>query len=128
MFQLAPIDPESNLLQVVVETPAGSCQKMTYDPKRQVFMVKKTLPLGMSFPFDFGFLPKTQGEDGDPLDVLLLMDEPSYPGVLVAARLIGVIEARSIDDEENARNDRLIAVSESSCRYANVKKLSDLPS
>ena len=81
------------LLNVVVETPKGSRNKLSWNEDHKIYQLKGVLPAGMSFPFDFGFLPKTKGEDGDPLDILLLMDEPTYPGTWVPARLIGAIEA-----------------------------------
>ena len=72
--------------------------------------LKKVLPAGMAFPYDFGFLPKTAADDGDPIDVLLLMDEPAFPGVLVPSRLIGVIEGEQVDGNKRIRNDRLVAI------------------
>ena len=126
--RLKPIDKKDGLLQVIVETPAGSRNKFAYDPDQGIFAVKKVLPAGMAFPYDFGFLPKTIAPDGDPIDVLLLMDEPAYPGCLVSARLIGVIEGEQLDGKKKIRNDRLLAVAEANHRYANIKKLNDLPS
>jgi inorganic pyrophosphatase len=73
-------------------------------------MFDKALPIGQSFPFDFGFLPSTIGEDGDPLDALILTDEPTFVGCLVPAKLLGVIEAEQTQDGETQRNDRFIAV------------------
>jgi inorganic pyrophosphatase len=85
------------------------------------------LPLGLSFPYDFGFVPSTLGDDGDPLDVLLLMDEPAFAGCLVPARLIGVITAEQQEqDGEVQRNDRLLAVAEKSRVHAEVRGLADL--
>jgi inorganic pyrophosphatase len=81
----------------------------------------------MSFPHDFGFLPRTIAPDGDPIDVLLLMDEPAFPGIAVRARLIGIIEGEQIDGKIKTRNDRLLAVAEANHLYANVRRLQDLP-
>ena len=89
--------------------------------------MKAVLPAGMTFPYDFGFLPRTLAGDGDPIDVLLLMDEPAFPGVAVRARLIGVIEGEQIDGKKRIRNDRLVAVAAANHMYANVRKLKDLP-
>jgi inorganic pyrophosphatase len=125
--KLKPIDKKENLLQVIIETPAGSRNKFAFDPDQEIFTVKSVLPAGMTFPYDFGFLPRTLGGDGDPIDVLLLMDEPAYPGIAVKARLIGVIEGEQIDGKKKVRNDRLVAVAESTHQYANIKKLKDLP-
>jgi len=118
---------KDDLLQVVIETPAGSRNKFAFDPDQSVFALKKVLPAGMVFPYDFGFLPQTLAPDGDPIDVLLLMDEPAYPGCLVASRLIGVIEGEQIDGKKKVRNDRLVAVANANHMYANIRKLEDLP-
>jgi len=81
----------------------------------------------MAFPYDFGFLPRTLAGDGDPIDVLVLMDEPAFPGVLVPSRLIGVIEGEQVDGKKRIRNDRLVAVADANHQYANIKRLDDLP-
>ena len=81
------------LVNVIIETPRGSQNKFDFDPKLGVFTLSKTLPMGTVFPFDFGFIPQTLGQDGDPLDVLVIMDEPAYPGCLIHTRLLGVLEA-----------------------------------
>jgi inorganic pyrophosphatase len=125
--QLRPVDKEDGTLLVIIETPAGSRNKFAYDPDDRIFALKKVLPAGMVFPYDFGFLPRTEAPDGDPIDVLLLMDEPAFPGIAVRARLIGVMEGEQLDGKKKVRNDRLLAVAEANHRYANVKKLSDLP-
>jgi inorganic pyrophosphatase len=125
--KLKSIDKKNGTLQVIIETPKGSRNKFSFDPDQEIFSLKKVLPAGMAFPYDFGFLPRTLAGDGDPIDVLLLMDEPAYPGVLVPARLIGVIEGEQIDGKKRIRNDRLVAIAEANHMYANIKKLEDLP-
>ena len=124
---LQPIDAEEELLQVIVETPKGSRNKYAFDPKQRTYSLKSVLPAGMSFPYDFGFLPSTQAADGDPIDVLLLMDEPAFPGILVRSRLIGVIRGEQIDGNEKVRNDRLVAVAAGSHSYETIRRLKDLP-
>jgi inorganic pyrophosphatase len=124
---LKPVDKNDGILQVIIETPKGSRNKFAYDEKQNIFTVKKVLPAGMSFPYDFGFLPRTQAPDGDPIDVLLLMDEPAFPGIAVRARLIGIIQGEQIEGKMKTRNDRLLAVAEMNHEYAYIKKLSDLP-
>ena len=85
------------------------------------------LPAGASFPFDFGFVPATEGGDGDPLDVLVLMDEPAFTGCLVEARLVGVVEAVQTErDGERTRNDRLIAVATEAHAHRHVRSLGQL--
>lgn len=114
--------------QVIIETPKGYRNKYSYDPKQGIFCLKKVLPEGMVFPHDFGFLPRTLAPDGDPIDVLLLMDVPAFPGCLVPSRLIGVMEGEQLDGKKKVRNDRLIAVAVLSHEYEDWKKLGDLPS
>jgi inorganic pyrophosphatase len=126
--RLRPIDKKDGLLQVIIETPAGSRNKFAFDPDQGVFALKNVLPAGMTFPYDFGFVPRTIAPDGDPIDVLLLMDEPAFPGCAVRARLIGVIEGEQLDGKAKIRNDRLVAVAEANHMYANIRKLQDLPS
>ena len=125
---LKPVDKaDDSILQVIVETPKGSRNKFAFDEKQKIFSVKKVLPAGMTFPYDFGFLPRTLAPDGDPIDVLLFMDEPAFPGIAVRARLIGIIEGEQNDGKKTIRNDRLLAVAEMNHEYAYLKKLADLP-
>jgi len=127
LARLAPRDDDDNV-RAVIETPKGSRTKLTFDETLEVFVATKVLPEGMSFPFDFGFIPSTVGGDGDPLDVLVLMDEPVPTGVVVPVRLIGVIEARQTErDGTTDVNDRLLAVATVSNLFRDVKKLSDMP-
>jgi len=124
---LKPLDQSNGIIQVIIETPKGSRNKFAFDAKQNIFTVKAVLPAGMSFPYDFGFLPRTLAADGDPIDVLLLMDEPAFPGIAVRARLIGIIEGEQTSGKKKIRNDRLIAVAEMNHEYAYLKKLDDLP-
>jgi inorganic pyrophosphatase len=82
--------------------------------------------MGAVFPFDFGFVPATVAEDGDPLDVLVLMDEPAFPGCVVLVRLLGVVEAEQTEDGKTERNDRLIAVAAESRDHHDLQSLDDL--
>jgi inorganic pyrophosphatase len=119
-------DNKKDVVQVVIETPKGSRNKFAFDAKQHVFILKKVLPEGMVFPHDFGFIPSTRAQDGDPIDVLILMDEPAYPGCVVPARLVGVIEGEQTAKGKTERNDRLLAVAETSHTHSNVKSIKDL--
>lgn len=124
------IAPYNNgkVLQVVIETPKNSRNKYAFDHDRGVIVLKKVLPTGMVFPYDFGFVPSTLADDGDPIDVLLLMDEAAFPGCVVDARLIGIIEGEDeLDGGETQRNDRLLAVASASDTFENFKTVDDLP-
>jgi inorganic pyrophosphatase len=125
--RLGAWDPATGVLNVIIETPKGSRNKLKYDPEHGLFQLSKVLPRGMAFPFDFGFIPSTVGEDGDPLDVLLLLDEPVPAGCRVPARLIGVIEAEQSKGEKSERNDRLIAVAQDGRDHKDIHSVNDLP-
>ncbi|HEX3768496.1 MAG TPA: inorganic diphosphatase [Puia sp.] len=103
---------ENGQLQVVVETPKGSAHKYDYDRKKQIFQLNKIMPMGMVFPYDFGFIPGTKGGDGDPLDVLILMDSALIQGSLICCRPLALLEAVQQErDKSKERNDRIIATS-----------------
>ena len=128
LSELEPFDPKKGAFNVIIETTRGARTKLTYDPERDLFEATKVLPEGMSFPFDFGFIPSTKADDGDPLDVLVLTDEPLPTGTLVPSRLIGVIEARQTErDGTSANNHRLVAVANVSVLFADVRRFDDLP-
>jgi inorganic pyrophosphatase len=127
VFELIkPFDAESGELNVIIDTPKGSRNKYKYDEKLQIFKLGGVLAVGHSFPFDFGYIPNTLGEDGDPIDVLVLMDEPAFVGCLIPAKLIGVIEANQTEDGKTERNDRLIAVASNSRTHKDIKSINDL--
>src|ERR687898_375677 len=113
-------------LTVIIETPKGSQNKYTYEPRFGAFLLDGVLPAGAVFPFDFGFVPSTIGEDGDPLDVLVLMDAAAFTGCIVASRLIGVIEAEQTENSKTFRNDRLIAVAAKSITHRSLGDISDV--
>src|SRR5438105_15580031 len=98
------------MVRVVVESPKGSAVKFDYDPDLEVFAYGKALPLGLTYPYTWGFLPGTKGDDGDPLDVFVLTEAPTYPGVLIECRLLGVLRVEQNGKDGKERNDRLIAV------------------
>jgi inorganic pyrophosphatase len=124
---LQSFDAKSGELNAIIETPKGSRNKFDYDEEHNLFKLGGVLPVGASFPFDFGFVPSTLGEDGDPLDVLVLMEEPVFSGCLVPARLIGAIEAEQTErDGQTTRNDRLIAVASNYRQQQDVHSLDHL--
>ena len=125
-FWSLPPWADDTTLTVVVETPKGSRNKFAFDPNRGVFVLKKVLPAGMSFPYDFGFVPSTAAGDGDPIDVLVLMDQSAFPGCVLECRLIGVIEGEKRGGGKRERNDRLIAVETHTESFDAVKSLKDL--
>jgi inorganic pyrophosphatase len=107
LSELGAFDRKKDCLNVIIETPKGSRVKYAYDSDYGLFEVKKALPEGMTFPFNFGFIPGTAADDGDPLDILVLNEEPLVPGSLLKVNLAGVIKAKQTEDGESVRNDRL---------------------
>ena len=120
-----PTWDDKGRLHAVIEAAAGSRNKLKFDPRSGVLMLHTMLPLGTSFPYAFGFVPSTLGEDGDPLDVLVFLDEQVPPGVVVPCRLLGVILATQTKDGAVMRNDRLLAVADKSHEYRRVHALGD---
>ena len=129
LTNLQPPDEYSANVLMVVETPRGNRAKFKYDAALEIFHLHKLLPLGTAFPFHFGFVPATRGEDGDFIDILLLLDEPLPQGCIVEARVVGAIEAMQYaPDQPPQRNDRIIAVAAASEEHNAWQSLDDLDS
>ncbi len=125
--KLKPFDRRTGKLNVVIDTPKGCRNKYAFDFDVNGYVLKTVLPKGILFPFDFGSIPGTIAQDGDPLDALILMDEPAFCGCLVHSRLLGVIEATQKEKDGKAeRNDRLIAVAAESHTHSAIKSITDL--
>ena len=103
---------------MVVETPRGARAKLSYDPKLKTFVLSKSLILGLSYPYDWGFIPSTRAEDGDPLDALVIHDAATYPGLVMRCKLLGVLKTLQQTEHDRIRNDCVIAVPEDSA-FAN---------
>jgi inorganic pyrophosphatase len=110
----------------VIETPGGSRNQFKYDETLGFYALSGVLPEGMVLPHAFGFVPGTKAADGDPEDILIIMDEPTFTGCEVPARLLGVMEAEQTEKGKTERNDRLLAVAAHSRDYSEAKSLSDL--
>src|SRR2546423_6042443 len=104
------LDVKKRQVRAIIETAKGCRNKFKYDSQAELFKLSGLLPEGMMFPFDFGFIPSTQGDDGDPLDILVLMDAPAHAGCLIDARIIGIIEATQTEDGKTKENARLLGV------------------
>jgi inorganic pyrophosphatase len=116
-----------NTITAIIETPKGSSEKYDFDPETKLFKLKKILPEGMVFPFDFGFVPDTKGEDGDPLDVIVLSEFHSFPGCVVECRIIGAITAEQSEKKKKIRNDRFLAIPEQAKLLKKIESVEDLP-
>lgn len=128
LSETATFDEKTGDIRVVIETPKGSRNKYDYDPKCDCLDLATVLPEGMVFPYDFGFVPSTLGQDGDPLDVLVLMDAPVVPGCVIRAKLVGALRAKQKKNGKHkwTRNDRLIAVARHAQTHQDAHSLSDL--
>jgi len=120
------LNAKKGTCRAIIETPKGCRNKFDYDPVSNLFMLGGLLPEGMMFPFDFGFIPGTLGDDGDPLDVLVLMDAPAHVGCLIEVRLIGVISAEQIEKRKKETNDRLLGVAIHSYNHEGLEKIDDV--
>lgn len=117
-----PAQPEPGLVNVLIEIPAGSKNKYEYDKDLQAFMLDRVLFSSVHYPYDYGFIPNTLADDGDPLDGMVLMDQPTFPGCVITARPIGMLEMIDSGD----RDEKLLCVPDEDPRYQNVKSLDDV--
>ena len=109
-FLNLPAFAEDNDVHVVIETPRGSRAKLAYDPKLEVFALSKSLLTGLTYPHDWGFVPSTRSDDGDPLDIMVVHDAATFPGLVLTCRVIGILEIAQKSNGKSERNDRLFAV------------------
>ncbi|HLG98137.1 MAG TPA: inorganic diphosphatase [Bryobacteraceae bacterium] len=122
----AQLDPKKRTCRAIIETPKGCRNKFDYDPDSGLFMLGGLLPEGMMFPFDFGFIPSTLGEDGDPLDILVLMDAAAHVGCLIDVRVIGIIQAEQTADGKTESNNRLLGVAIHSYNHEDLESIDDV--
>lgn len=116
------------IVTAVVESPKGCGYKYDFEPEINRFKLKKIMPAGLVFPFDFGFIPGTKGEDGDPLDIIVISELASFPGCAIDCRIIGAILAEQSErDGKSMRNDRFLAIAEVSQQFIEIGEAGDLP-
>src|SRR5712671_5767592 len=120
------LDAKKATCRSIIETPKGCLNKFDYDAETNPFMLGGLLPEGMMFPFDFGFIPSTLGDDGDPLDILVLMDAPAHVGCLIDVRIIGIIKAKQTEDGESETNNRLLGVAVHSYNHQDLSSIDDV--
>ncbi|MCA1365000.1 inorganic diphosphatase [Bradyrhizobium sp. IC3069] len=111
----------------VVETPRGSCCKLEFDKKLRVFTLSKALMAGLTYPYDWGFIPSTLADDGDPLDVLVIHDGATYPGTVLRCRPIGILKVLQVTERKKKRNDRVVAVPRHSFFAGDLPDVRNLP-
>jgi inorganic pyrophosphatase len=121
-----PAFSDNGDIRVVIETPRGSRAKFNYDPKLQTFTLSKSLLVGLTYPHDWGFVPSTKAEDGDPLDIMVIHDAATFPGLVLPCRVIGVLQIEQKSKGKRERNDRLFAVPRHSHSERALRDVSDL--
>jgi inorganic pyrophosphatase len=122
------VTDDEGKLRVVVEVPKGGGAKLKWDPEQGVFVVSRYLPAGLSYPFDWGFVPGTKADDGDPLDALVLADVPTFPGVVIPCEPLGVLRLEQDSKKgKRQRNDRLIVRPAGASRLGEPHDVRELP-
>jgi inorganic pyrophosphatase len=114
-------------VHAVVETPRGSRAKLEFDPKLGVFTLSKPLLAGLTYPYDWGFIPSTKADDGDPLDALIIHDAATYPGLVMICKPIGLLEVIQTKHGKKQRNDRLFVVPDRSPFEGDLDDIRQLP-
>ena len=121
-LSLIPAQPEAGVINVLIEIPGGSKNKYEFDKDMNAFALDRVLFASVQYPYDYGFVPNTLADDGDPLDGMVLMDEPTFAGCVIAARPIGMLEM--IDGGD--RDEKILCVPTEDPRYKEVKSLKDI--
>ncbi|MEO1464769.1 MAG: inorganic diphosphatase, partial [Cyanobacteria bacterium J06633_1] len=121
-LSLIPAQPEAGVINVLIEIPGGSKNKYEFDKDLNAFALDRVLFASVKYPFDYGFVPNTLADDGDPLDGMVMMDEPTFPGCVIAARPIGML--LMIDGGD--RDEKILCVPTEDPRYNEVKSLKDV--
>jgi inorganic pyrophosphatase len=101
---------------------------LEFDPKLGVFTLAKPLLAGLTYAYDWGFIPSTRAEDGDPLDVLIIRDAATYPGLVLKCKPIGVLEVVQTSKGKKERNDRVFVVPDRSPFQGDLQDIRRLPS
>jgi inorganic pyrophosphatase len=122
-----PASPGKGVVHVVVESPRGATSKIKYDEELGAFTLSRPLPLGLMYPHDWGFVPGTRAEDGDPLDAMVLSEGTTFPGMVLRVRLLALVKLEQDSKRgDRERNDRLLAIPEVSPRLE-YRSAEDLP-
>lgn len=111
------------VVDVMVEIPKFSHNKYEFDPVRQAFRLDRPLYSPVHYPGDYGFIPETLAGDGDPLDVLIITDSPTFPGCLVRTRIIGAL----VMSDEKGNDTKILGVVDNDPRTRQIMDLSDVP-
>ncbi|AEG18770.1 inorganic diphosphatase [Methanobacterium paludis] len=118
-----PTGPSAEVVYAVVEIPKGSRNKYEYDKDKEAFALDRVLYSPFHYPAEYGIIPQTLWDDGDPMDILVMMDQPTFPGCVIETRPIGVM--RMIDGGDS--DDKVLGVPVDDPRCADIKDISDVP-
>jgi inorganic pyrophosphatase len=121
-LSLIPAQPEPGLINILIEIPAGSKNKYEFNKALNAFALDRVLYSSVQYPCDYGFIPNTLANDGDPLDGMVLMDQPTFPGCVITARPIGLLEMLDGGD----RDEKILCVPDQDPRYIQIKSLKDV--
>ncbi len=121
-LRLIPPQPKPGVLNVLIEIPGGSKNKYEFDKELNAFTLDRVLYSSVVYPCDYGFVPNTLGDDGDPIDGLVLMDQPTFPGCIIPARPLGML----IMIDSGDRDEKILCVPVKDPRYNHVKSLNDI--
>ncbi len=118
-----PAQPKAELINVLIEIPGGSRNKYEFDKDLNAFALDRVLYSSVQYPYDYGFIPNTLAGDGDPLDGMVMMDQPTFPGCVITARPVGMLEMIDGGDPD----EKILCVPDKDPRYTHVKSLKDVP-
>jgi len=113
-----------DIVTAVIEIPQGGINKYEYDKKLHVFRLDRNLHSPVHYPGDYGFIPQTLAEDGDPLDILILGDAPAFPGCVYEARVIGLFEML----DQGIRDEKVLAYASGNPRFSTIENYTEVPS
>jgi inorganic pyrophosphatase len=123
---MLPLETEEGFFRAVVETPKGSTQKIEYDAQHECFFVKRRLPVGVAYPFHFGFFPSTRAGDGDPMDAIVFYGDATFSGLVLTCRLVGMLKLTQREGGRTFRNDRFIAIPKSDVVHDGIQNVRDI--
>jgi len=112
-----------DIVHAVIEVPKGSRNKYEYSKKAGLLKLDRVLYSAVMYPGDYGFIPRTLFEDGDPMDILVMINEPTFPGCVIEARPIGMF--KMIDDDE--KDFKILAVPATDPSFDDYHKMDDIP-
>jgi inorganic pyrophosphatase len=123
-YHTIPIgDAAPQTVNAIIEIPQGSSNKYEFDHELEIFRLDRTLYSPLFYPFDYGWVADTLADDGDPLDILVITSQPTFPGCLIEARPLGILMMK----DDKGPDEKILSVAAADPRFENMHRLSDLP-